>query len=59
VTLEEFFGRPDTPEAGSPVGAAMGALLKARPDLSLDDARWIVNDPAYRGPKSLVHLKAA
>ena len=39
TTLEDYFARPDTPSAGSPVGTLMIRVLKKYPDLSHEAAR--------------------
>ena len=58
-TLEQYFSRADTPEAGSPVGVAMARLIEHVPAISPEKARVIVQQATYHGPKSLTQAKAA
>jgi hypothetical protein len=42
-SIEQYFGRPDTPSAGSPVGILMNKVLVKFPGITLDDARAKAN----------------
>ena len=39
MTVQEYFGLPDTPMAESPIGRTMTRLLDKRPGLSFEQAR--------------------
>jgi hypothetical protein len=43
-SIEQYFGRPDTPSAGSPVGILMSKILVKFPGIALDDARAKANE---------------
>jgi hypothetical protein len=56
-SIEQYFGRPDTPSAGSPVGILMNKILVKFPGITLDDARakanQLLQDAAKRKSFSL------
>ena len=41
--LQQYFARPDTPAASSPVGALMLRVLEKNPEMGFDEARAQAN----------------
>jgi hypothetical protein len=42
-TVQEYFGKTETPSAGSPVGELMVKVLDKNPDIGFWDARLLAN----------------
>jgi hypothetical protein len=58
-TLEQYFNQVDTPEAGSPIGAAISVLVKRVPQITPEEAREIVSQSLYVGAKKYAESYAA
>ena len=63
-TIQEYFDRPETPAAGSPVGELMLKVLAKNPGMNLEEARadantmlekaagrWRYQTPTVRSPE--------
>jgi hypothetical protein len=54
-TLKEYFARPETPAAGSPVGELMTRVLAKNPGMTFEEARAVAHALQQKAAGSKVY----